>query len=565
MSGEPQKQERITARPEAPKRPASGAGSSESGRDPASSTRPRMTRKEIADTQLSTGTTIAGRYRVERLLGSGGMGSVYEATQLAIGRRVAIKVLRPDVVDDPFIEARFQREARAAASVHHPNVVVVHEFGRGDEGTLFLAMELLHGDSLLVRLRRAGAMPPREAVRIAMEIASALEAAHAAGVVHRDLKPDNVTLLTAGGLKVLDFGIARILQNDREDAHATSEDRAQLTDAQQLLGTPRYMSPEAVARMPVGPPADLYALGAILFEMLTGRPVFLDKEPVILMGQHLRDRPPLLREVSPDLDAPVELEALVDELLKKLPTERPASAAAVHERLARLDWKGRLVKDATRASVVAPASGEELLDDDIELPKGAQPREELPGKRAAARGKTPVVAAQPDAMDSANRPPPPTLTPEAILFRAPTAKPGRADWVTPKTQKRPSIIGGVLLVIGVIVVAGLLVVNRMRLDAERARVEAERQSTATTPPPDEQPLGPRVEEALVTVQTNAPSPVIRWDDQVMPGPSFGVPVDGLTHRLEVSARGYATRQVEIVADGPHTVDMPLTRGRSRPR
>jgi serine/threonine-protein kinase len=515
-----------------------------------------MTKKEIADTRISEGTILAGRYRVERLIGSGGMGSVYEATQLAIGRRVAIKVLRPDVADDPFIEARFQREARAAASVHHPNVVVVHEFGRGDDGTLFLAMELLQGESLLVHLRRSvkeggGPVAPREAVRIGAEIASALEAAHAAGVVHRDLKPDNVTLLANGGLKVLDFGIARILEHDREDS---SEDRAQLTDAQQVLGTPRYISPEAVARLPVGPAADLYALGCILFEMLTGRPVFLEKEPVILMGQHLRDTPPRLRDAAPDLEAPVELESLIDELLKKLPTERPPSATAVRERLLALDWRGRMVRDATKATVAPPSAAE---------PLDAGELEELPP--AGVRGPTSRAASAPS-LDLAARPPPPTLTPEAILFQAPAAQPGRADWITPRTSKRPSLLGGTLLVLAVLAVGGVLVVHRMRLDAERARLEAEhaQSETVTRTTPDE-PLGPRVQEALITVHTSAPDPVVRWDGETMEGTSFSVPVDGRPHRLEVSARGYGTRAVEVVADGPHTVELPLTRGRPRSR
>ncbi|MBN8614386.1 MAG: serine/threonine protein kinase [Deltaproteobacteria bacterium] len=555
MSGEPQKKERITVRPEAAK---SASSTSSGGRDPASSTRPRMTKKEIADTSLSMGTTIAGRYRVERLLGSGGMGSVYEATQLAIGRRVAIKVLRPDVADDPFIEARFQREARAAASVHHPNVVVVHEFGRGDEGTLFLAMELLHGDSLLTRLRRlaketgSGAMPPRESVRVAMEIASALEAAHAAGVVHRDLKPDNVTLLATGGLKVLDFGIARILQNDERPD--TSEDRAQLTDAQQVLGTPRYISPEAVARLPVGPAADLYALGAILFEMLTGRPVFLDKEPVILMGQHLRDTPPKLREVVPELEAPIELEALVAQLLEKLPTERPASASVVRQRLAALDWSGRLVRDATKAAQLPAVTAADLVaeddDDDALMPVGT------PAPKPKAQPIAPPA-------DLAARPPAPTLTPEAILFKAPAPAPGRADWVTPRSQKRPSIFGGVLLVLCVLAVAGVLVVHRMRLDEERAHLN----DTTSAPPPttSTEPIGPRAELAQITVQVNVENPTIRWDGDEQEGTSFSVEVDGRAHRLEVSARGYVTQGVEVLANGPHTVDLRLVRGRSRPR
>jgi serine/threonine-protein kinase len=548
MSSEPQTKERITMRPEAAKRaPSESSGA----RETASSTRSRLTKQQVAETSHAAGKIIAGRYRVERLLGSGGMGSVYEATQLAIGRRVAVKVLRPDMADDPLIEARFEREARAAASVHHPNVVVVHEFGRGDDGALFLAMELLPGESLLARLRRlkgAGdsALSPREAVGFAIEIASALEAAHAAGVVHRDLKPDNVTLLASGGLKVLDFGIARILQDERDDAR---EDRAQLTDAQQVLGTPRYISPEAVARLPVGPSADLYALGCILFEMLTGRPVFLDREPVILMGQHLREAPPKLRDASPGLAAPVALEALVDELLRKLPTDRPATASAVRQRLASLDWSGRLVRDVTRPSRPPPILPDDLeeVDDDLSAP-------------APASKPAPAMPSAPVRLEA--RPPAPTLTPEALHFQPPSATPAGADWITPRGPRRPSMLSRAVLVLCVATVAGLLVAHRMRLDAQRAQL-LETGAQPTTAPAA--PLGPREVEANITVHTSTPDAVFRWDDELMPGPSFHVVVDGRTHRLEVSARGHATRRVDVVADGPHTLDVPLTHSRSRRR
>lgn len=517
-----------------------------------------MTKREVVRTALPRGATIAGRYQIERLIGTGGMGSVYEATQLAIGRRVALKLLRPDVADDPLVEARFEREARAAASIRHSNVVIVHDFGRADDGTLFLAMELLEGSSLLVHLRDTGAIPPRRAVAIAREIASALEAAHAAGVVHRDLKPDNVMLLVDGGVKVLDFGIARIVRNDREDAPTAGEDRAQLTDAQQMLGTPRYMSPEAVARLPVGPPADLYALGAILFEMLTGRPVFLEKEPVLLMGQHLRERPPRLRDVAPDLEAPVELETLLDELLRKLPTERPRSATEVRKRLAGLDWGGKLVRDTARPRTSITSADFSTRDDEAAR-SGTRARRDRDSS-------APLPSPEPLSFSFAERPPPPTLTPEPVPFQAPVERPGRADWVTPRRRRRTSALGAVIVVTIVAAFTALLVVHRMRLEAERRRLEADASTTSPAVLPlSSEPLGPRATEALIVVRTNAPEPTVRWDGEPMSGTAFGVSVDGLTHRLEVSARGYAPRRIDVVADGPHTLDVPLEPARARRR
>ncbi len=309
----------------------------------------RVTRPEVAQvTQLGQGSVVAGRYRIERVLGIGGMGAVYEATQLNIGRRVALKVVRADFAGDPMMAKRFQREATAAASIHHPSVVVVHEFGQTDDGTLFLVMELLEGESLSARLKRVNRLAPRDAIRITAEVLAGLEAAHEAGVVHRDLKPDNITLLASGGVKVLDFGIARMVERGGDTPAPAGQDRSALTEVGQMLGTPRYMSPEAVARMPVGPAADLYAMGCILFEMLTGRPVFTDKEPVILMGHHLRTEPPRLREVAPDLEVPPAVEDIVDQLLRKMPTERPGSAENVRRRLMQLDWSRTLGEQHNR-------------------------------------------------------------------------------------------------------------------------------------------------------------------------------------------------------------------------
>jgi serine/threonine-protein kinase len=311
---------------------------------------------------LGVGAVVAGRYKIERVIGVGGMGAVYEATQLNIGRRVALKVVRADYAGDPMMAKRFQREATAAATVHHPNVVVVHEFGQADDGTLFLVMELLDGESLSARMKRSGKIAPRDAVRITNEVLGALAAAHDAGVVHRDLKPDNVMLLSSGGVKVLDFGIARLV--DRGETPAPSSlDRSALTEVGQMLGTPRYMSPEAVARMPVGPAADLYAMGAILFEMLAGRPVFTEKEPVILMGHHLRTEPPRLRDTAPDIEAPYALDEIIDHMLRKMPTDRPASAESVRKKLLALDWSRTMGEDHNRNQLFTKPPDEEVPRD----------------------------------------------------------------------------------------------------------------------------------------------------------------------------------------------------------
>lgn len=276
------------------------------------------------------GRTVSG-YRLLSVIGQGGMGTVYRAVQPSVGREVAIKVLRAEIAADPAVRARFAVEARSLGRVATARAATVFDFGETEDGLLFIAMELLQGETLDARLRRDGALPPREALHIAGEIARALTTAHDVGVVHRDLKPENVFLDRRDGLvKVLDFGIAKILDDGGESAPAG---RA-LTAVGSIIGTPLYMSPEAASRRGgVGKPSDLYSLGVVLFEMLAGAPPFDEQEPVLLIGMHLKAPPPMLREVRADLEIPDELEQLIAELLAKKPAERPPSAAAVAARL----------------------------------------------------------------------------------------------------------------------------------------------------------------------------------------------------------------------------------------
>jgi eukaryotic-like serine/threonine-protein kinase len=258
-----------------------------------------------------------GRYRLVRRIGGGGMGEVWEADDSVLGRRVALKVLVQELADDPRATRRFVREARATAKLTHPNVTRVYDFGR-DEGVPYLVMELLEGDTLADRLA-GGPLPPGEAARICAVVADALDAAHGRGIVHRDVKPSNVLLTPAGEVKVMDFGIA------------AAADEAHSTTGSGLYGTAAYISPERAAGQPATPAADVYSLGAVLYELLTGRPPFTGDSPVLVVRAHLHERPRPVRELAPWV--PTRLAEVCEAALAKDPAQRPSSAAALAIRL----------------------------------------------------------------------------------------------------------------------------------------------------------------------------------------------------------------------------------------
>ncbi len=271
------------------------------------------------------GRVLKQQYRIDALLGRGGMGSVYKAEQLSVGRAVAIKLIAGDIADNPECIKRFRREAEAMATLQHPNTVRLFDFGV-EASELFMVMELLEGRDLSQHLAERGALPLAEALAILREVLAALSEAHARGIVHRDLKPANVFMsaLTGGQVfaKVMDFGIAGIAGVDAQAA-------TKLTLAGSVLGTPAYMAPEQAQGLPVDARADLYSLGIMLFEMLTGRTPFEADSLVSLLMAQVTEPPPPLAKVRADLaDAP-ELQALLDKLLAKRPEDRPTSAAEV--------------------------------------------------------------------------------------------------------------------------------------------------------------------------------------------------------------------------------------------
>lgn len=255
--------------------------------------------------------TLGSRYTLVEVLGTGGMATVWRARDEVLGREVAVKVLSPQFAADPGFLARFEREARHAASVSNPRLVTVFDSGI-DQGTPFLVMELVTGQTLRQALAQASPLPPGRAVAIAAAVCEGLDAAHAAGLVHRDITPANI-MLAGQDVKVLDFGIAR------------ADGTAAGTMTGTILGTAAYLSPEQSAGYPAGPQSDLYSLGCVLFEMLTGSPPFTAESPVGIAYRQVHDDPGPPSARRPGL--PPGLDAVTARLLAKNPADRPASAA----------------------------------------------------------------------------------------------------------------------------------------------------------------------------------------------------------------------------------------------
>ncbi|MFC1464356.1 MAG: protein kinase [Candidatus Brachytrichaceae bacterium NZ_4S206] len=267
------------------------------------------------------GSLLDGRYVIERQLGEGGMGLVYAARHHVLGRRFAIKVLRPEVSRDAGVITRFRREAQAASAIGSPHICDVSDFGVLPDGSTYFVMEYLDGPSL-TEVMEAGPIELPRLLGIGMQLCDALGAAHARGIVHRDLKPDNVHLVRRGEhtdfVKVLDFGIAKVMGGSDK----------RLTQAGQVFGTPYYMSPEQCIGSDVDHRTDLYALGVILYEMASGQVPFEAESLVGVLTKQLHEAPPALRDVSPVPVSPV-LEAVILKCLAKSPDERYASMEAL--------------------------------------------------------------------------------------------------------------------------------------------------------------------------------------------------------------------------------------------
>jgi len=268
------------------------------------------------------GSVLDGRYRVDSLLGKGGMGRVYKAEHTGIGRAVAIKILHPDLGRNKEASQRFKREASASGRLDHVNIVGVSDFGELDDGCLYLVMEALEGEGLGARLEREKRIPWPEAIEIIRGVLSGLRHAHEKNVVHRDIKPDNIFLAKKDGdtvVKILDFGIAKLMAGEGNDPATT---RAGLT-----VGTPAYLSPEQAVGGEIKAATDLYSTSVVFYEMLAGRPPFEDTDPLAIMTAHVSRNPPPFAEVAKDLKLPKGLEQVIMRGLEKVSAERISSAS----------------------------------------------------------------------------------------------------------------------------------------------------------------------------------------------------------------------------------------------
>ena len=339
---------------------------------------------------VETGTLIAGRYRIDTLLGRGGMAEVYEGYDDRLQRPVAVKVLRPDMAARDDVRNRFEFEARHAARLSHPNVVGVYDTGE-DDGIPFLVMELLPGETLADAIAR-GPVDQTWLKRVAGDVLQALGAAHAAGIVHRDIKPGNIVLATDGCAKVTDFGIAKTLE-------VAAEEKAQndLTSTNQLVGTPAYLAPERIDGAPATPRSDLYSLGVVLYEALSGVKPFMGATAIAVADAVQRATPTPLTELRADADP--AFVSVVDRAMSRDPADRYASA---EEMLAHLEAAEATPTPAGGFGIVPPpeADSTQVLSVDatqaVTAASPAATTQAAPPPTAPVRPRTPARRSSPN-------------------------------------------------------------------------------------------------------------------------------------------------------------------------
>ncbi|MBG0825524.1 protein kinase [Planomonospora sp. ID91781] len=406
---------------------------------------------------VAQGTTLAGRYRLDTRIGAGGMGEVWRGEDTVLARTVAVKVLLPGRTDDPGFLVRFQGEARAMATINHPGVVDVYDYGvhevPGAGATAYLVMKFVDGEPLDRLLGRLGSIAPGAAMELIAQAASALQAVHDQGIVHRDVKPGNLLVRSDGTLVLTDFGIAR------------SDAASRLTDAGMVLGTASYCAPEQAEGAPVTPAVDIYALGVVAYECLAGQRPFDGDSPVTIALKHIREAPPPLPERIPPA-----IRALVERALSKDPARRFPSAAAM--------------STAARQAIAGPETGATVLPPAQQPMPGAV--QGLAGQGAAPRQDGPYpetgwsAAAQPTAGWQAASPAPPG-TPTEL-------SPGRRGRRGAKPKRR----GGLLAMAsaGAVVVCGGLVavaLNTMAASSEVPGIDRARATDPAVRPVDTEP------------------------------------------------------------------------------
>ncbi len=378
------------------------------------------------------GTVIAGKYEVIRRLGEGGIGVVYEAIQRPIDRPVALKVL---ATASKVLNERFEREAKAASMLAHPNTVTVFDFGVTEEGRAYLAMEKLTGHTLGAEIYGSGALEQLRALRIFKQVCASVGHAHKHGVVHRDLKPDNIFLAevaeTRDFVKVLDFGLAKLTRAET------------LTSNGSVFGTPRYMSPEQATGGNADPRSDVYALGVILFEMLTGKAPFEAEQPVALLYMHVQSPPPRFKDVAPDLKLRPELEPIVTRALAKKPEHRFQTVQELVETIDKYVLRrGSGESDAATAALprgtsVKPASPRPTSKTEA-VPRSSSGTDRGNRARAEDPGPEPGIVITPDGRVEVVGSSPPVTKPAPRPILEETSPALREDRIKLDVSRRPT-------------------------------------------------------------------------------------------------------------------------------
>lgn len=338
------------------------------------------------------GQKIAGQFEIVDRIGSGGMGAVYRALQPDMNRYVAVKILHPKYLSRKDLVSRFRREARAMSQLSHPNTARVFLYGQLEDQACYFVMEYLEGRNLAQVVRAEGPMDPRRAIDVMVQVCGALEEAHRIGIIHRDLKPENVFVTVQGGIedypKVLDFGLAKVTEKQMRPGSLI------LTGEGMVFGTPEFMSPEQAQGQPLDARSDIYSLGVILYELLTGKLPFEAKKPLEFIHLNVSSPPIPMSERAPDTEFAPELEAAVMRALAKKPEDRYPSASAFAEALKQAA-RGQIRTAALRA-YVPPEPETPESDASPSAPEAAShgpSRSRLPAQRDSDPPAPPMSAA----------------------------------------------------------------------------------------------------------------------------------------------------------------------------
>ncbi|MBL8920167.1 MAG: protein kinase [Myxococcaceae bacterium] len=495
-------------------------------------------------TVLEAGTTFAGKYLIDGVLGKGGMGAVYSATNRAIGRRVAIKVLIADLADRDDVLKRFELEARAAAVINHPGIVDVLDMGETDDGEPFIVMEYLEGATLKAVYKKHGVFAPAEAVGIISPLLDALAAAHTANVIHRDIKPANIFLCTRPQrlVKLLDFGISRFGQSTG------------LTHSGTAVGTPKYMAPEQVlGQKTLGPGADLYSVGAVLYELLGGRAPYDADSDIATLAKLLKEEHDPLGTVRPDL--PAKLCAFVDSLLVKEPERRPRDATKVKESLQALVKPG----DLSTLYDIAQEAGARTVSGGTPRPPSGPAR--LPG---TSPGRRSSVAKTPAAQTMDEEP-----APRSPARRAKTPPPSQRSATSlesvddaPPASRSGLVIGVAIAAVGLIVGAGLfLALGKSEDEPVVVKLPAKASEPPDRTPKAPEPPKPAVPVSVaVTLKAEPPSTRFEVDGEKLEGNPVTVTREkGTSLSVIASAQGHEARTLNVSFDVPREETFTLER------